>query len=190
MHRRLRPISAAILVMSFAATGASADTTIIGNTGQADKQAANSNQSATNSDSAIGPLTPAGNVFVVPSVGFVAGDSAPTSVQTSTNALNNVASIGGGSAHTTLINSDAQQCICQGSNQGANSDQEGGGTLQDLTNSVSSIARIGGGRDDLILIGGASQTNQQGANAIQTGNDDNSFQHSLNMVLSRVILGG
>jgi hypothetical protein len=167
------------------APAALADTTIISSTGQSDTQAANSTQSATNGEGGNGPLTPSGDVFTYPGSGFVAGDSAPATVQLQGNVVLNGEAIGGGAADTTLIAPSATNCVCQSSTQGVNSDQEVGGTQFGL-NVIVSGETIAGDIGDLVLVGGANQTNQQGTNSLQSGTDT---QNLINVTTSAIILG-
>jgi hypothetical protein len=183
----LKQLAASITVGLFLAItpGALADTTIISSTGQSDTQAANSTQSATNGESGNGPLTPSGDVFVYPAPGFVAGDSAPATVQLQGNVVGNGEAIGGGAADTTVIAPGASDCVCQSSGQAVNSDQEVGGTQFGL-NVLLSGETVSGDTGDLVLIGGANQTNQQGTNSLQAGNDT---QNLLQLSLSEIVLG-
>jgi hypothetical protein len=183
----LKQVAASIAVGLFlaAAPGALADTTIVSNTGQSDTQAANSTQSATNGESGNGPLNSNGDVFVYPAPGFVAGDSDPAPVQVSANLEGNGEEIGGGAGDTTVIAPGATDCVCQSSAQGANSDQEVGGTQFGL-NLLGSDEAVVGDTGDLVLIGGTNQTNQQGTNLFQSGNDT---QNAFNVGLSEIILG-
>jgi hypothetical protein len=183
----LKQLAASITVGLFLAIApaALADTTIISSTGQSDTQAANSTQSATNGESGNGPLTPSGDVFVYPAPGFVAGDSAPATVQLQGNVVGNGEAIGGGAADTTVIAPGASDCVCQSSSQGVNSDQEVGGTQFGL-NVLISGETVAGDTGDLVLIGGANQTNQQGTNSLQAGTD---AQNLLQLSLSEIVLG-
>jgi hypothetical protein len=165
------------------APAAVADSTIISSTGQSDTQAANSTQSATNGESGNGPLTPGGDVFTYPGSGFVAGDSAPATVQLQGNVVDNAEAIGGGAGDTTVLAPGA--CVCQSSNQGVNSDQEVGGTQFGL-NVILSGETVAGDTGDLVLVGGANQTNQQGTNSLQAGTDT---QNLLNLSTSAIVLG-
>jgi hypothetical protein len=210
MNRKLITVSVAVGALAFGATTASAATVIIGSSGQANDQAVNSSQSGSSGSGG-------GSTFVL-------GDSAPTAVQTSSNVLANDQEIGGGIGDTTLIAPAAGQCFCQSSQQGVNSQQVGvngdgagvGGTtailgdsaptlVQTSTNVLDNGQFIGGGIGDTILIGGASQVNQQGTNSSQSGENasgggsifvvgDDSLgllsQDSANVLTNVVILGG
>ena len=172
MNIKLITVSATAAVLAFGVASAAADTTVIGGTGQSNNQGANSTQSGQNGSAG-------GSTFIL-------GDSAPATVQTSTNVLTNDQEIGGGIGDTTLI-APSGQCFCQGSQQAVNSQQvavngDGGGTgttailgdsapalVQDSTNVLDNGQFIGGGIGDTILIGGAGQANQQGVNSNQSG---------------------
>ncbi len=174
MNRKLIAMSAAAGVLALGAATASADTTIIGSAGQSSNQAVNSSQSGENGSGA-------GSTYIL-------GDSAPTTVQTSSNIVGNDQEIGGGTGDTTLIAPAATQCFCQSSNQGVNSQQvavngDGGtGTTfiggdsaptlsQDSANVLDNGQSIGGGGGDTVLIGGAAQANTQGVNSGQSGSN-------------------
>ncbi|MGI8803913.1 MAG: hypothetical protein ACR2KV_17410 [Solirubrobacteraceae bacterium] len=207
MNRKLITASAAAAVLIFGASSATAASTIIGSTGQSNSQGANSTQSG--STGGTGGST------------FILGDSAPTTVQDSTNVLTNEQEIGGDGT-TTLIAPAAGQCFCQSSQQGVNSQQtavtgDGGGsgttailgdsaptTVQTSTNVLDNEQSIGDGAT--ILIGGASQVNQQGANSSQSGQTGGAGgtgilvvggdslglldQTSSNVLTNEVVLGG
>jgi hypothetical protein len=212
MNRKLITASVAAAVLALGATAASADTTVIGSTGQSNNQAVNSTQSGSNGSGG-------GNTFIL-------GDSAPTTVQTSTNVLANDQEIGGAAGSTTtLIAPGASQCFCQSSQQGVNSQQvavNGDGSsaagsttailgdsapslVQDSANVLDNGQFIGGGPGNTILIGGAAQVNQQGTNSSQScengsagggtlvvGGDSLGLldQESTNVLTNLVILGG
>jgi hypothetical protein len=171
MNRKLITISAAAAVMAFGVTAASADTTVIGSTGQSNQQGVNSSQSGENGSGG-------GNTYIL-------GNSKPTTTQLSVNALVNVQDVGGGAGDTTLI-APGTSCFCQSSQQGVNSSQvavngDGGGTLTAiLGNSAPSLTQtsvnvginaelIGGGSGVTTLIGGSAQTNDQAFNSAQSG---------------------
>ncbi|MGI8803095.1 MAG: hypothetical protein ACR2KV_13140 [Solirubrobacteraceae bacterium] len=103
-----------MLALGFSGAPAWADeTTIIAGTQQSDAQGVDSSQSAVNGDTmtAFPPL----------------GDSTPATTRDSANVLVDGQGIGGGAGDTTVIAFDPSQCVCQGSRQGVNSDQVGGG---------------------------------------------------------------
>jgi hypothetical protein len=209
MNIKLITVSAAAAALAFGAVSASADTTVIGGTGQSSNQGVNSSQSGENGSAG-------GSTFIL-------GDSAPTTVQDSTNVVSNDQEIGGGVGDTTLI-APSGQCFCQGSQQGVNSQQvavngDGGGTgttailgdsaptlVQDSTNVLDNGQFIGGGIGDTILIGGSGQANQQGVNSSQSGENGGAGgtgilvvggdslglldQESANLLTNVVILGG
>jgi hypothetical protein len=173
MNIKLITVTATAAALAFGVASAAADTTIIGSTGQTNNQGVNSSQSGQNGSGG-------GSTFIL-------GDSAPTTVQSSTNVLTNDQEIGGGVGDTTLIAPSASQCFCQSSSQAVNSQQvavngDGGGTgttailgdsaptlVQDSTNVLDNGQFIGGGIGDTILIGGSGQANQQGVNSSQSG---------------------
>jgi hypothetical protein len=209
MNIKLITVSATAAALAFGVASASAATTIIGGTGQSSNQGVNSNQSGENGSAG-------GSTFIL-------GDSAPTAVQDSTNVVSNDQEIGGGIGNTTLI-APSGQCFCQGSQQAVNSSQtgvngDGGGSgttailgdsaptlVQDSTNVLDNGQFIGGGIGDTILIGGASQANQQGTNSNQSGENGSAGaggilvvggdslglldQESANLLTNVVILGG
>ncbi len=212
MNLKLITASASVAVLAFGVTAASADTTVIGSTGQSNSQGVNSSQSGENGSSSGGT--------------YILGNSSPTETQTSVNVLANDQEIGGGGVgdDTTLIAPAAGQCFCQLSQQavnsqqvGVNGDGGGGGTTAILGNSKPDLTQtsvnvgingqfIGGGPGDTILIGGASQVNQQGTNSSQSGENGSSGgggtlviggnstgtlgQFSFNILDNEVILGG
>jgi hypothetical protein len=209
MNLKLITASATAAVLAFGVTAASADTTVIGSTGQSNTQAANSTQSGENGSGGGGT--------------YILGNSTPVTTQTSVNFLTNDQEIGGGAGDTTLIAPGAGQCFCQSSQQGVNSSQvgvngDGGGSTtailgdsaptltQTSVNVLANGQFIGGGLGDTILIGGASQVNQQGTNSSQSGENGSSAsggtlviggdsagtlgQGSFNILDNEVILGG
>ncbi len=209
MNLKLITASASVAVLAFGVTAASADTTVIGSTGQSNSQGVNSSQSGENGSGGGGT--------------YILGDSEPTATQTSVNVLANDQEIGGGGGDTTLIAPAAGQCFCQSSQQAVNSQQvavngDGGGTTTAiLGNSKPTLTQtsvnvglngqfIGGGPGDTILIGGASQVNQQGTNSSQSGENGSAggggtlviggdslgtlTQGSFNILDNEVILGG
>lgn len=209
MNLKLIAASASVAVLAFGVTAASADTTVIGSTGQSNTQAANSSQSGENGSGGGGT--------------YILGNSTPTETQTQVNVLANDQEIGGGPGDTTLIAPAASQCFCQSSEQGVNSSQvgvngDGGGTTtailgdsaptltQTGVNVLTNGQFIGGGLGDTVLIGGASQVNQQGTNSSQSGENSSSgsggtlviggdsagtlAQRSFNILDNEVILGG
>jgi hypothetical protein len=207
MNRKLITISAAAAVMAFGVTVASADTTVIGGTGQSNQQGVNSSQSGENGSGA-------GSTYIL-------GDSTPTTNQNSENVLVNVQDIGGGGATTTLI-APGNDCFCQSNQQGVNSSQvavngDGGGTLtailgdsdptlnQNSTNVGVNVELIGGGPGNTVLIGGSAQTNDQAFNSAQSGENTSGAtgtlvvggdsgatlnQNSTNALINVVLLGG
>ncbi len=142
MNRKLIAISAAVGVIALGAATASADTTVIGSVGQSSNQAVNSSQSGENGSGA-------GNTFIL-------GDSAPTTVQTSSNVVVNDQEIGGGTEDTTLIAPGPTQCFCQSSDQAVNSQQ---------------VAVNGDGGAGTTFIGGdsAPTLTQDSANVLDNG---------------------
>ena len=174
MNLKLITASASVAVLAFGVTAASADTTVIGSTGQSNTQGVNSSQSGENGSGGGGT--------------YILGDSTPMETQVSVNVLANNQKIGAGGGDTTLIAPAAGQCFCQSSEQGVNSQQvgvngDGGGSttailgdstptlLQVGVNVLDNHQRIGSGGagDDTILIGGSSQVNQQAGNSSQSG---------------------
>jgi hypothetical protein len=211
MNRKLITVSVSAAVLAFGAASAAAQTTVIGSTGQSNNQAVNSTQSGENGSGG-------GNTYVL-------GNSAPTTTQVSVNALSNDQEIGGGPAATTLIAPAPGQCFCQSNQQGVNSQQVGvngdgsstaGSTTAILGNSAPTLTQvsvnpvgnfqaIGGGPGPTILIGGAAQANQQGANSSQSGENGSGgggtlviggasrgalTQISINPLFNDTILGG
>jgi hypothetical protein len=205
MNRKFLTMSAATAVMAFGVSAASADTTVIGGTGQSNQQGVNSSQSGENGSSG-------GSTYIL-------GTSAPTTTQNSENVLVNVQDIGGG-ATTTLIAAGGDY-FGQSNQQGVNSSQvavngDGGGTLtailgdaaptltQNSTNLGVNVELIGGGPGDTTLIGGSAQTNDQAFNSAQSGENvsgasgtfvagsDGSTltQNSTNALINVVLLGG
>jgi hypothetical protein len=207
MNRKLITISAAAAVMAFGGTAAvaSADTTIIGSTGQSNQQGVNSSQSGENGSGG-------GSTYII-------GDSTPTTVQLSANTLVNVQDIGG-SGTSTLV-APAGDCFCQSNQQGVNSSQvadngDGGGTLtailgnsdpllvQASANTGINVELIGAGPGDTTLIGGSGQSNDQAFNSAQSGLNGSGasgtlvvdgdsgatlFQGSANTLINVVLLG-
>jgi hypothetical protein len=205
MNRKLITISAAAAVMAFGVTAASADTTVIGSTGQSNQQGVNSSQSGENGSGG-------GNTYIL-------GNSDPTTTQNSENVLVNVQDIGGGTT-TTLI-APGTDCFCQSSQQGVNSSQvavngDGGGTLtailgdsdpsltQNSANIGVNVELIGGGTTTT-LIGGSAQSNDQAFNSAQSGENTSGasgtlvvggnsgaalLQNSENALINVVLLGG
>jgi hypothetical protein len=204
MNRKLIIVSAAAAVMAFGVTAASADTTVIGSTGQSNQQGVNSSQSGENGSG--GGAT------------YILGDSTPTTTQNSTNVLVNVQAIGVGGT-TTLI-APGTDCFCQSSQQGVNSSQvavngDGGGTLtailgdsdpsltQNSENIGINVELIGAG-GTTTLIGGSAQTNDQAFNSAQSGENTSGAsgtlvvggdsgaaltQNSTNALINVVLLG-
>jgi len=205
MNRKLITISAAAAVMAFGVTAASADTTVIGGTGQSNQQGVNSSQSGENGSGG-------GNTYIL-------GNSDPTTTQNSENVLVNVQDVGGGTT-TTLI-APGTDCFCQSNQQGVNSSQvavngDGGGTLtailgdsdpsltQNSANIGVNVELIGGGTTTT-LIGGSAQSNDQAFNSAQSGENTSGAsgtlvvglnsgasltQNSENALINVVLLGG
>jgi hypothetical protein len=173
MNRKLITMSAAAAVLAFGVTAASADTTVIGSTGQSNQQGVNSSQSGENGSGG-------GSTYIL-------GDSAPSTTQTSTNVLVNVQDVGSLTGATTTLIAPGNDCFCQSSQQGVNSSQvavngDGGGTMtailgdsapsltQTSTNVGVNVELIGAGfGGDTTLIGGSAQTNDQAFNSAQSG---------------------
>ncbi|HWH09854.1 MAG TPA: hypothetical protein VG165_01900 [Solirubrobacteraceae bacterium] len=173
MNRKLITMSAAAAVLAFGVTAASADTTVIGSTGQSNQQGVNSSQSGENGSSG-------GSTYIL-------GDSAPTTTQNSENVLVNVQDVGSLTGATTTLIAPGNDCFCQSSQQGVNSSQvavngDGGGTMtailgdsapsltQNSENIGVNVELIGAGfGGDTTLIGGSAQTNDQAFNSAQSG---------------------
>lgn len=173
MNRKLITMSAAAAVLAFGVTAASADTTVIGSTGQSNQQGVNSSQSGENGSG--GGAT------------YILGDSAPTTTQNSENVLVNVQDVGSLSGADTTLIAPGNDCFCQSSQQGVNSSQvavngDGGGTItailgdsapsltQNSENIGVNVELIGAGfGGDTTLIGGSAQTNDQAFNSAQSG---------------------
>ena len=173
MNRKLITMSAAAAVLAFGVTAASADTTVIGSTGQSNQQGVNSSQSGENGSG--GGAT------------YILGDSAPTTTQNSENVLVNVQDVGSLSGADTTLIAPGNDCFCQSSQQGVNSSQvavngDGGGTMtailgdsapsltQNSENIGVNVELIGAGfGGDTTLIGGSAQTNDQAFNSAQSG---------------------
>jgi len=101
MNRKLITMSAAAAVLAFGVTAASADTTVIGSTGQANQQGVNSSQSGENGSGG-------GNTYIL-------GDSAPSTTQNSENILVNVQDVGSLTGATTTLIAPGTDCFCQSS---------------------------------------------------------------------------
>jgi len=173
MNRKLITMSAAAAVLAFGVTAASADTTVIGSTGQSNQQGVNSSQSGENGSGG-------GSTYIL-------GDSAPTTTQNSENILVNVQDVGSLTGATTTLIAPGNDCFCQSSQQGVNSSQvavngDGGGTMtailgdsapsltQNSENIGVNVELIGAGfGGDTTLIGGSAQTNDQAFNSAQSG---------------------
>ncbi|HEY5195629.1 MAG TPA: hypothetical protein VIJ51_01225 [Solirubrobacteraceae bacterium] len=173
MNRKLITMSAAAAVLAFGVTAASADTTVIGSTGQSNQQGVNSGQSAENGSGG-------GSTYIL-------GDSTPTTTQNSENILVNVQDVGSLVGATTTLIAPGNDCFCQSSQQGVNSSQvaangDGGGTMtailgdsspaltQNSENIGVNVELIGAGfGGDTTLIGGSAQTNDQAFNSAQSG---------------------
>jgi hypothetical protein len=207
MNRKLIIMSAATAVLAFGVTAASADTTVIGSTGQSNQQGVNSSQSGENGSGG-------GNTYIL-------GNSAPTTNQNSENILVNVQDIGSLTGATTTLIAPGTDCFCQSSQQGVNSSQvavngDGGGDLTAvLGNSTPTLNQnslnigvnaqlIGAGGSNTVLIGGAAQTNDQAFNSAQSGENTSGStgtlvvggnsaaqlnQNSLNALINVALLG-
>lgn len=209
MTHKIITASVTAALLAFGVATATADTTVIGSTGQSNTQGVNSSQSGENGSGGGGT--------------YILGNSTPSTTQTSVNVLVNDQEIGGGTGDTTLIAPGAGQCFCQGSQQAVNSEQvgvngDGGGTTTAILGDSAPILTqtsvnlgingqfIGGGPGNTVLIGGASQVNQQGTNSSQSGENSSSgsggtlviggdssgnlTQLSINALINDVVLGG
>jgi hypothetical protein len=208
MNRKLITMSAAAAVLAFGVTAASADTTVIGSTGQSNQQGVNSSQSGENGSGG-------GSTYIL-------GNSAPTTTQNSTNVLVNVQDVGSLTGATTVLIAPGNDCFCQSSQQGVNSSQvavngDGGGTMtailgdskpsltQNSTNVGVNVELIGAGfGGNTTLIGGSAQTNDQAFNSAQSGENTSGSsgtlvvggtsaaalnQNSLNALINVALLG-
>lgn len=150
------------------------DAVILGSAGQANRQGADSLQGAVNGTGRV-----VGGTTAV-------GSSAPQTVQDAENFLGNAQTIGGPGGSPTLVAPGTSQCFCQSNTQGSNTlqqsingDGDSGTTVvlgssapqlnQQTANALLNQQQIASGGGATVLIGDASQVNQQAVNAIQTG---------------------
>jgi hypothetical protein len=193
MSRKLSVVSLSAVCLAFAAGPALADVAVVGQTGQANEQGANSNQSGVNGTGLAG-----GDNSVI-------ADSAPVLDQGSTNFGGDGEVMGTGDA--TMI-AGTGGAFTQANQTGTNSNQvgqngdSGSGIAstkpmldQESTNATIS-AELMAATGTTVLIGGNAQTSSIGVNSSQSGNNFPGGgvgpfdQTSANFVLSDIILGG